>query len=198
MNIFRTLNGLGMKNEIVSAVAVFMARELIFVMAGIAVVIGLAALFGGSDARRAHGSARNLILLVRSAIASSCAILDGLLISLFLFRERPFAALDDVNLLIASPFMTKSFPSDHATIAFAIAVSVLFVNRRWGLVLLVCAAAVAVGRVMVGVHYPSDVLFGALLGSAWAVAVAVLGRSLGDERWMGRQLDHKEKRRAES
>jgi membrane-associated phospholipid phosphatase len=67
-----------------------------------------------------------------------------------------------------------SFPSDHATGAFAIAVAVLLISWRVGLGFLLFAAAIAVSRVIVGVHYPSDVLAGAAIGSACAIVV-VLG-----------------------
>ena len=63
------------------------------------------------------------------------------------------------------------FPSDHATAAFAIGVAVLLRHRAAGVVVLILAALLAVGRVAIGVHYPSDVLAGALLGTAVAVAL---------------------------
>jgi len=48
----------------------------------------------------------------------------------------------------------NSFPSDHASVAFAVAFAVLALHRRFGLVLLLFAAAVANDRIFVGVHYP--------------------------------------------
>ncbi|MBU1916457.1 phosphatase PAP2 family protein, partial [Patescibacteria group bacterium] len=93
----------------------------------------------------------------------------------------PFVVLTDVNLLINPPLTAKSFPSDHAIISFALAFSVLMLHRRLGAVLLICAGAVAVGRVLVGVHYPLDVLAGAILGTAWALIITLIGRHLRDE-----------------
>jgi undecaprenyl-diphosphatase len=61
-----------------------------------------------------------------------------------------------------------SFPSDHATAAFAIAVAIWLRSRTVGAVAIVFAALLAVGRVAVGVHYPGDVAAGALLGTAAA------------------------------
>lgn len=87
------------------------------------------------------------------------------------FRPRPFAELYGVKELIAKSALDKSFPSDHATIAFAIAISILLVNRRWGTWLIVAAAAVCFGRVYVGVHYPTDVLAGAVVGTVCALVV---------------------------
>ncbi len=100
--------------------------------------------------------------------------------TLVVFRLRPFASLDGVNLLIDPPLFAKSFPSDHTTLAFAVAVSVLMINRRLGIPALIVAAVVGLSRVFVGVHFPIDVLVGAALGTSWAVAVAVIGKKFDD------------------
>ena len=70
----------------------------------------------------------------------------------------------------------KSFPSEHATAAFGVAfVTLIFLSRSWGLLLTVVAAAIGFARIYAGVHYPSDILGGAvvaLLGVIVAVMVA--------------------------
>ena len=58
-----------------------------------------------------------------------------------------------------------SFPSDHASAAFGIAVGVLLIHRRAGHLFLAAAFLIAVSRVATGMHYPTDVLAGALIGS---------------------------------
>ena len=73
---------------------------------------------------------------------------------------------------------TSSYPSGHATgaAAFWTVLAVLLVPR-WGRrawALLVVPAVVAVSRVLLGVHYPSDVLAGLLVGGCWAAAWTVL------------------------
>jgi undecaprenyl-diphosphatase len=84
-------------------------------------------------------------------------------------RPRPYVAHpDDVHLFV-SPSSDPSFPSDHATAAFAIAVAILLRDRRAGLVALAMAVAVSVSRVVVGIHYPSDVAGGALIGTLAAL-----------------------------
>ena len=82
-------------------------------------------------------------------------------------RARP-----ELDPAIALPH-SASFPSGHATTAFAAAVAtaILVPRLRWPALLL--AALVALSRVYLGVHFPLDVLAGALLGSAVGAAVAL-------------------------
>ena len=66
----------------------------------------------------------------------------------------------------------SSFPSSHTYIVFAIAVSVfLYGHRRLGSLLFLLAIGVAVGRIGTGLHYPSDVIGGVILGIASGVIV---------------------------
>lgn len=125
---------------------------------------------------------RNRILDV--TLASFIAMAAGrLLQELTPDRERPY---DDP----ASGFVTpsgvdlsrtydslrdfSSFPSDHALLYFSLAVGMCFVSRRAGLLCLVWVAIVGMlPRIYIGIHYPSDIVVGAIIGSAIAVAVHV-------------------------
>jgi membrane-associated phospholipid phosphatase len=69
-----------------------------------------------------------------------------------------------------------SFPSNHAAVAGAVAVAVLWSAVRLGTAVLVVAAAAAASRVVVGVHFPHDVLAGFLLGAAVATALPTIAR----------------------
>lgn len=123
--------------------------------------------------------ARRLRLACVSALASAAG---GLLLNQAIghlwHRERPYAAHPHSLVLFAAPSHDPSFPSDHATAAFAIAVAVFFFSRRVGVVFLAFAAAIACSRVLLAMHYPSDVLAGALTGTLAAVAVCTLGRGV--------------------
>ncbi|MGW4215019.1 phosphatase PAP2 family protein [Lentzea sp. NPDC004789] len=89
----------------------------------------------------------------------------GLVVKNIAAEPRPCRVVTDVPLLLPCEAPTDfSFPSNHTTIAAAFAVSLLLLNRRWGAVAAVFALAMAVGRVLVGAHYPHDVLAGLLLG----------------------------------
>ncbi len=86
-------------------------------------------------------------------------------------RPRPFEELEDVKLLVEASNLHSSFPSGHASFLFAVAFSVFLYRRKIGFVLILLALAVSVGRIYLGVHYPSDILGGIILAmiSVWVV-----------------------------
>jgi undecaprenyl-diphosphatase len=109
--------------------------------------------------------------VVAAALASIVALEVAHVISSFWDRPRPYEAHPGATHLFVSSSPDPSFPSDHATVAFAIAVSILLRKRRLGLAVLGMAFVVGLSRVVVGVHYPTDVLAGAVIGSLAALLV---------------------------
>lgn len=111
--------------------------------------------------------------LRRAAVAAGLSAGLALLVAHFLAaavdRSRPF-----VDHPLAHNFLAHasdpSFPSDHATGAFAIGFALVLRDRLMGSIALVLALALSVGRVALGAHYPSDVLAGAVLGLGAALA----------------------------
>ena len=110
---------------------------------------------------------------------SSMAISSGLvmLINSLYFRPRPFVDLD-VTLLFYRP-TDSSFPSNSAAAAFAIAAGVWTANRRVGTVLFVVAFAYGLSRVYAGVHYPLDIVSGAVIAAVVTLLVLRLKDLLG-------------------
>ncbi|MEY2513077.1 MAG: hypothetical protein QOJ89_435 [bacterium] len=133
--------------------------ELLFV-----VLLGGLLLAGGARLRRGAVAAG-----LGAAVALACAQVLARVVD----RPRPFVADPSGVHLFAAHAADPGFPSDHATAAFAIAVALLLRDRRCGAAVLVLASALAVGRVAIGVHYPSDVLAGAALGAAVALLLHI-------------------------
>src|SRR5262245_33968452 len=112
---------------------------------------------------------------VAALFSAGLALLANQAIAHLWERPRPFAAHPaDVHLL-GPTTVDPSFPSDHAAAAFAIAVAVFMVSRRVGGVFLVLATAVGLSRIALGLHYPSDVLAGAVVGTVAALVVVACG-----------------------
>ena len=105
--------------------------------------------------------------LRRAAVAAVLSAGLALLVAHFLSgaidRARPFVAHPHTHLFL-SHAPDPGFPSDHATGAFAIGFALVLRDRLTGIVALALALLLSFGRVALGVHYPSDVLAGAVLG----------------------------------
>jgi undecaprenyl-diphosphatase len=109
---------------------------------------------------RRHRLAAITALVTLSVTSAAVASIKS-----FTGRVRPCNALGWAHTLAIDVPSDCSFPSGHAAGAFAFAVFVFRSNRRAGAILLALASLIALSRVALGVHYPSDVAAGALLGS---------------------------------
>ena len=83
---------------------------------------------------------------------------------------RPFL-IDGQKVLTLTVPGDAAFPSEHTTLAFALAVTIFMHDRRVGWFFLIAALAVGIARVLANVHYPIDIIGGALLGTIVAVVV---------------------------
>jgi undecaprenyl-diphosphatase len=128
----------------------------------------LVALFVLLPGARRHAGRR---IAVAAAASAAVARARGALLSQLVDRARPFVADPGGVHQFTHHAADAGFPSDHATASFAIATAIVLRNRRWGIVALVLATLLALTRVAIGVHWPSDVLAGAALGGATALAL---------------------------
>ena len=92
----------------------------------------------------------------------------------FFPHQRPYVTYELPLLPGINVGPEGSFPSAHAALAFALASIVWDQKHRWGILLLLMAVLVAVGRVMLLVHFPSDVIAGGLIGFACAIVTSRL------------------------
>jgi len=84
-------------------------------------------------------------------------------------RPRPFWIDPSFNLLVTAP-TDFSFPSGHSSASFAGAVACLTQDRKKGVILVILAALIAVSRMYLTVHFPTDVLAGTILGIIYGIA----------------------------
>lgn len=101
-------------------------------------------------------------IAVLSALAVSL-LLTEFAIKLLVLRDRPYLLNPEIVLAISEPSGT-SFPSAHTSTSFASAVPLFRGKRLWGILGCCFAALVGFSRLYLYVHFPSDVLVGAVLG----------------------------------
>ncbi|MGM0471591.1 MAG: phosphatase PAP2 family protein [Bacillota bacterium] len=82
-------------------------------------------------------------------------------------RPRPYKILEEIEIYIV-PFEDYSFPSGHTTASFSMAVTLSFYFTGCLVLLISLASLVGMSRVYLGVHYPSDVMIGAMIGTLFS------------------------------
>jgi len=103
---------------------------------------------------------RSVVMAV-FAIGFGSLVIVSILNNIF-ERPRPFEVLD-VNLLFYKP-TDPSFPSNSSVVAFALASSIFLGDKKLGLAALFIAGFYGILRIFVGVHFPLDIIAGALIG----------------------------------
>ena len=116
-------------------------------------------------------------LWTRVAVAIIVAESVSGALKLWVGRDRPPLSNPDPEPLVHLP-STYSFPSGHATVSFACATVLALAVPRLRVPLYTLATLISFSRVYVGVHYPFDVLAGAVLGVAIAIALRTLAAAL--------------------
>jgi membrane-associated phospholipid phosphatase len=177
-SLFHSLNGALRHHDGGQDAAQVFNAWAIFVLVGLAGAVWFVARPGGSQ--------RSKLAALSAAVSAALALLLDVAFAQLWFHNRPFVDHPGATLLLVQHGADNSFPSDHASVAFAVAFAVLAFHRRFGLVLLVGAAAVAIDRIFVGVHYPVDVVASLFVGLGSALAVTTVGRPYVS--WGVRQL----------
>lgn len=149
-----------------------------FTDVGLLLLVGLWAL---ALWRTRRGPARPMAVALISAGGAVAAYLVSEAAKGILTVERPCRTMRDVAIIAdeCPPTGDWSFPSNHATIAVALAVAILLTSWRLGLLALPIAALTAFSRVFLGVHYPHDVIAGVLIGAFVTVIVVLVLRYPG-------------------
>jgi undecaprenyl-diphosphatase len=149
--IFQTINGVANTSKMIDFIGLFFADYLLYLV-GIAFIIILFI----KKTRLMAISIAVTTFLARIVIAEPLKRIVHL--------ARPYVSLDDAKKIVSENGDYLSFPSGHTTIFFAIAMAIYFFNKKWGIIAFVIAALVGIARIYVGVHWPLDVVAGALIG----------------------------------
>ncbi len=113
-----------------------------------------------------------LLLLCVGASALAC----NLVLKPCVDRMRPYDLLGYADTLLIPPLHDASFPSGHTAACFAAATAFYARNRVWGCAAYVFGALMGFSRLYLGVHFPTDVLAGAVVGTAMAALTVRLLR----------------------
>lgn len=159
------LNGIVGKSAFLDGVIIFFASYLPYVL----IVVFLLLLY--RSRRSIKKNITVFFLIVVPAVIARFGAVE--LIRFFYHRPRPFLILQLHPLLLSSNW---SFPSGHAAFFFAFAMAIYLYNKKWGILFLIAASVVALCRVVAGVHYPSDILGGAIIGVVLSYGIVYLAK----------------------
>ncbi len=151
-NLFDLINGWAGKSILADTLGIFFASWAIWCLVLLLVLV----------CWRKKDLKDKFVKIIEVIFVMALVYAINFIVGYIFFEPRPFIE-QPVNLLIAVPVLTKSFPSDHAALAFVLAVFLFKLNKKlwWSFII---AVIIALARVFVGVHYPHDVLAGAVIG----------------------------------
>lgn len=150
--IFRTINDLAGSSRFVDYVMVTLSKRTRYVY----LFVLLFLLF------RAKFNKRKTLI---AAVTVSVTYLLSMLMKRLFYSPRPFLK-QAVHLLPPVPSRKdSSFPSKHTALAFAVSAFVFVYHRTWGLGLWLLSLLVGMSRIWMGQHYPSDIIWSAILGN---------------------------------
>jgi len=151
--LFYLLNNLAGQSPLFDDAIVFLAEDFKYV---------LVALFAVFIIFSQYSNLKKLQIIFVTALSSGIAYFGITKLFRFLYhRPRPF--LDHtVNQLLAND--NWSFPSGHAAFFFAVATAVYLYDKKWGIVFFAATILMTLSRVSAGIHYPSDIVGGAIIG----------------------------------
>jgi undecaprenyl-diphosphatase len=123
----------------------------------------------------------NRRMVFQTLLSALLALETNKLIGAIYHRDRPFVHHHVIQLIQHEA--SASFPSNHAAAAFAVATSIWLWRRKDGWIWFVFAAAIAFSRIWSGIHYPTDIVAGTILGILCAV---LIGKMIGSWNWLKR------------
>lgn len=163
--LFYVFNNLAGKSPMVDTVIVFLASYLPYLL------VGTFLLFVFLVASSRQERFKILIVAGLSVFTARFGVTE--LIRFFYQRVRPFDEFSVTQLLTSDNW---SFPSGHAAFFFALSTVVYLYNRKWGIGFFIATILVTASRVAAGIHFPLDIVGGALVGGVVGYLVFRISR----------------------
>ena len=164
--LFQQINNLAEQWEYLDVISIFFAKY-----SGYVLILALL-LFSARNYKKYWPI---VAMAFSAAIVSRFVIAE--IIRFFWPRLRPFVE-NQANLIISQSSAEPSFPSGHASFYFTISAVVYFYNKKLGIIFFAVSVFMGLARIFVGVHWPSDILAGALIGvfSGWLTVRIIKNR----------------------
>lgn len=154
ITLFHILNSFAGQSVLHDGIIIFFATYLPYLM-----VAGFALFLVFRRQEAAVQRVRWFSLAVFAALVARLGVVE--LIRFFIHRARPFVSMDVHQLILLN---APSFPSGHAAFFFAFSTVVFLYHRTLGSFFFLASFLVCAARVAAGVHYPSDILGGIVVG----------------------------------
>lgn len=170
-SLFLWINGLSGKSPVIDNIFSAIANDYFAIILGCMVMM---ALWTGTRNPQKRRHIQKGVMVASSSLGTAQGMVE--IINNFWQRPRPFQELD-VNLLFYPP-TDPSFPSNSASVLFAMAWGIFLYDRKAGSALLAIAAVMSFSRIYVGIHYPLDIAGGIALGLLVALFFTALFKLL--------------------
>ncbi|MEW5908015.1 MAG: phosphatase PAP2 family protein [Patescibacteria group bacterium] len=169
LKILFLLNNLAGKSYCFDSLVIFFAKYLQYFLIFFFIVLLIFWKYKHND------KIRIILVTAGSIIISRLAITE--LVRFFYYRPRPFFSHNVYQLFFKnSGTFSSSFPSGHSAFFFAMSAAIYFYNKKWGAVFFIASILMNISRVIAGIHYPSDILWGMIIGIASAYSVFILSK----------------------
>lgn len=160
IQIFHFFNNFARQSRIFDTLVVFLAEYFQYLL----VVVFLLLLYFSGYAR--SEKIRIFLVTIGSIIVARFGVAE--IIRFLYHRPRPFLVLEAHKLISNSDWFYSdkewSFPSGHSAFFFAMATAIYLYDKKWGVGFFIAAILMNISRIVAGVHYPSDILGGAVVG----------------------------------